>query len=433
MVDDGGRGGETTERKAVGEAGEPPPDRREHERRFEAQRPHLEALLGELEPRIRSVIEGAGIRPVMKSRVKSFDSAFSKRLKLVEGAMRDGNASVRINDVVGVRVICPFMEDVKRVEAVLSSAFEIDEIERKGSEHSFKEFGYESIHVLISIPQDMRVRYPGIDVDVCEVQVRTILQEAWAEVEHELVYKARFDPKDDPMRRKLAAVNAILALSDLLFQDIREYQRSFMDEISLRRGSFYGKVGKAIDAELFGDDADLAPPSSNAQVRAGLDSDVKESSIDDLLLRGLKAHNKDDFPLACTYYSEILSRATDEAVRSLVHKHRGMAYFAQSLYDAAAEDFSAAMELEADCYKARYYRGVVRCVQQRYEDAISDFDSSLAIHPFNFFCLFRRAEAYYHIGDYPKALADCDSALALEPDDSNANRLKGMVLQKLRM
>jgi putative GTP pyrophosphokinase len=425
---DAGEGGETET------AGATPPNRREFEKRFALQRPLYESLLGELEQRVRAAIEGAGIHPVMKSRVKSFESAFSKRLRLLEAGASPGSRAARINDIIGIRVICPFMEDVKNVEAVLSSEFGIDEIERKGSEHSFKEFGYESLHVLIVLPEDMKARHQGIDAGICEVQVRTILQESWAEVEHELVYKARFDPKDDPMRRKLAAVNAILALSDLLFQDIREYQRSFMDEISLRRGSFYGKVGKAIDAELFGEDADLSPPSSYAAVRGAADEgDSAGGSIDDLLLKGLKAHNKDDFSLAAKFYSDILERSPDAAVRSLVHKHRGMAYFAQSLYDAASEDFSAAMALEPGCYKARYYRGVVRCVQQRYGEAVADFDDSLAIHPYNFFCLFRRAEAYYHLGDYPKALADCEGALALEPDDSNANRLKGMVMQKLRM
>jgi putative GTP pyrophosphokinase len=414
------------------EAQSKPPDRREQEKEYYLRRPAYQSVLQELEPKVRACIERAGVHPVMKSRIKEFDSFFRKSLRLMEKA--GTGTRVRINDLAGMRVICPFMEDVKRVEEALKAEFAVEEIERKGAEHSFKEFGYESLHILIQVPDDVKARHPDSDLAICEVQVRTILQEAWAEVEHELVYKARFDPKDDPMRRKLAAINAILSLSDLLFQDIREYQRSFMDEISLRRGSFYGKVGREIDSKLFGQDADLSPPSSLAAKEEEAAQEYLEgASIDDLLLRGLKAHNQNDFDRAAAIYSEILRRGPEASISSLVHKHRGMAYFARSLYDLAAADFEEAMALEPECYKARYYHGVVRCVQQRYGEAVQDFDRSLAIHPYNFFCLFRRAQAFYHLGDYPKALSDCESALALEPDDSNANRLKGMILSKLKM
>jgi putative GTP pyrophosphokinase len=163
------------------------------------------------------------------------------------------------------------------------------------------------------------------------------------------------------------------------------------------------------------------------------DEDLGIFSIDDLLLRGLNAHNQEDFPLAVRIYSEILRRNPEASVRSLVHKHRGMAHFAQSMYEDAIGDFSNSLSIDERDYKAAYYRGVVRCVRQEYGEAISDFDRSIAVHPYNFFCLFRRSQAYYHQGDFPKALADCEAALCLEPEDSNANRLKGMVLEKLRM
>ena len=61
---------------------------------------------------------------------------------------------------------------------------------------------------------------------VVEVQVRTILQDAWAEVEHELIYKSHFRfPNSDSIRKKLAAVNASLSLADMIFQEIRDAQK----------------------------------------------------------------------------------------------------------------------------------------------------------------------------------------------------------------
>jgi len=78
----------------------------------------------------------------------------------------------------------------------LSNIFSIEEIERKGAERSFREFGYESIHVLVRVPDEVAQQLcPHLERNVIEIQLRTILQEAWAEVEHELVYKAEFTPR----------------------------------------------------------------------------------------------------------------------------------------------------------------------------------------------------------------------------------------------
>ena len=82
---------------------------------------------------------------------------------------------------------------------------------------------------------------------VCEIQLCTILQDAWSEVEHELVYKTNFNPFDEPLKRKLAALNATLNLSDTLFQEIRDYQRLLQSELNKRRESFIEKLNNTIE------------------------------------------------------------------------------------------------------------------------------------------------------------------------------------------
>jgi putative GTP pyrophosphokinase len=412
------------------------PNKRETEKRYHSQRRFYDSALKAMEDRVKDAIEASGVHPVLKCRVKEFESYFSKLLRLLEKSTVESRPQpYPINDLIAFRVICPFLEDLKTVENVITSRFSVVEIERKGAERSFMEFGYDSIHLLVSIPDDIRESMPDLDVSICEIQIRTILQEAWAEVEHELVYKARFDPKDDPMRRKLAAMNANLSLSDLIFQDIRDYQRKFQEEISTRRDSFYEKVENEIDKRLFEDsDANAYGRKSEKakQAEEGIELNGSES-IDDLLLKGLRAHNQREYHIAANIYSEILVKEPPKVVSSLVHKHRGMVYFAQSRYEEAVQDFSKAMDLDPECYKAAYYRGVVRSVQQRYPQAIEDFNIVLHIHPCHFFGIFRRAQAFYHSGDYPQALSDCENALSLQPEDENAKRLKSMVMEKLAL
>jgi putative GTP pyrophosphokinase len=320
---------------------------------------------------------------------------------------------------------------VDKAEKIIKENFDIVEIERKGAGYSFKEFGYKTTHLLVNIPHNILVKREACGCGIAEIQIRTILQDAWAEVEHELVYKAEFTPFDEPMKRKLAAVNASLSLADTIFQEIRGYQRQLNGELGKRRDSFYQKIEESTDALLFVD-TDAARPR-NTPEPGDAHHQHTGSTVDDMLLNALYAHNKSRFDEAATFYSRILEMKIDDSIRSLIHKHRGMAYFAQSMYQDAIDDFSSSLEWDKNSYKVAYYRGVVWAVMQRYSQAVEDFTLSLTINPYQTFCLFRRAQAYYHIGDYPAALADCDTALSLEPDNEGTHKLREILQEKLKM
>jgi putative GTP pyrophosphokinase len=404
------------------------PDRRVLQQEFEQYAEARAHITRELQAFIETAVLDLPSPPTVKGRPKDFDSFFKKYIKLLKKAGR-GAEKPQVTDMIGIRVACPFLEELEMVEVMLSNTFEVIEVERKGSNYSFKEFGYESTHVLIKIPQRLIRTYGPCGCEVAEVQIRTILQDAWAEVEHELVYKAEFTPFDEPMKRKLAAVNANLSLADLIFQEVRTYQRQLNGEMEKRRDSFFKKIEEAADAFLI-ENEEGAPP----QLQAELAVPVKDnSSMDDLLLNALFAHNKNQFNQAIYFYSRILMMNPDNNVRSLVYKHRGMANFAQSQYEDAIEDFSESLKSDLKSYKSVYYRGVVRSVLQQYSEAIDDFTLALEINPYQNFCLYRRGQAYYHLGDYPQALVDCESALVLDANFKPAGQLRDLLLKKLKM
>jgi putative GTP pyrophosphokinase len=377
----------------------------------------------DLEERIESVVLSLPSRPTVKGRLKDFGSFYKKYLKLLKG--NPGNGIPQITDLIGIRIVCPFLDDIAAVEETLKRNFEIIEVDRKGSNFSFKEFGYESTHLLITIPQDIHQQRGYCGIEVAEIQIRTILQDAWAEVEHELVYKAEFSPFGEPMKRKLAAVNASLALADITFQEIRSYQRQLTGEWETRRGSFFRKIEESLDSHF--QDRETAGDYRIEPLPGG------KTSIDDLLLNALYAHNRNRFEEAINFYSRILEMKPNNTVASLIYKHRGMANFAQSHYDEAIRDFTESLELDPKSYKAAYYRGVVKAVEQDYSGAIDDFTLALTINPYQNFCLYRRSQAYYHLGDYPQALADCDAALILDPDSLQIKKFKEFLLEKLKM
>ncbi len=407
------------------------PSRTALEREYRAALPRLERVLSEMISRVRARLELTGLFPAYKQRIKSFNSYFSKRVKFMREAVSAGTRPLPVTDVLAVRVICPFIGDLQRVEDALAAEFTIREVEHKGSQSSFKEFGYQSTHLLLELPEDLRDGLELLEPPVCEVQVRTILQDAWAEVEHELVYKAEFTPFDDPMRRKLAALNANLTLSDMLFQEIRDYQHQLNNELAKRRVAFFKKIEDTIDKDFYSGGKEPQARSPGAAKDPAWLGPWK--SLDDLLLEALNAHNRGDYLHAIDIYSHILAMNPKPEIRALIHKHRGMAYFAESRYDEAIEDFSTTLAHDDKAYKAAYYRGVVQSVKLNYAAAIDDFNLALAMHPYHFYSTYRRAQAYYHLGDYPKALADCEEALQLDPGNEFLKRLKKMTLARLKM
>ncbi|MDR2631342.1 MAG: tetratricopeptide repeat protein [Spirochaetaceae bacterium] len=385
-------------------------------------------VVKDLEGLIEEAVFRLPSRPTVKGRIKDFSSYYKKYIKFLKENPHSMPEPL-ITDLIGIRIVCPFIDDMSIVEEVLKKKFDVIEVDRKGADYTFKEFGYESTHLLINIPDTILEERGYCGVAVAEIQIRTILQEAWAEVEHELVYKAEFTPFDEPMKRKLAAVNASLALADITFQEIRNYQRQLNGELEKRRGSFFKKIEESIDGRLFSDEQQVEEEKGYRMEPLP----AEKVSIDDLLLNALYAHNKNRFDDAIRFYSRILEMKPDNVIASLIYKHRGMANFAQSYYGDALEDFSRSLELDPKSYKAAYYRGVVRAVEQRYAEAIDDFTLALTINPYQNFCFYRRGQAYYHLGDYPQALADCEAALVLDPGSEQIKKFKGLLLEKLKM
>jgi len=394
-------------------------------------------IVSDLKERTESILTAIDSTPIVNGRIKNFQSYFTKYLRM----LKTGQKEPYITDLLGLRIICPFIQDIQAAEKLIYKNFSVKENEKKGH-FNYKEFGYESIHLLIQIPKDIIEKYGYPGTETAEIQIRTILQDAWAEVEHELVYKAEFSPFDDPMKRKLAAVNANLSLADIIFQEIRDHQRMYTKEMEKRRISFYQKIEESTDNLLFEavENSIIGEKEITEDFLPGIsvkgnDLNIwaENQSIDDLLVYALAAHNQNRFNEAIAQYTKILDLNPEPEISSIIYKHRGMANFACSQYDQAIEDFSSSLELDKEAYKAAYYRGVVNTVIKQYSKAIDDYTLSLKIYPYQSFCLFRRAQAFYHIGDFPAALADCENSLALEPEHSSAIKFRNILLEKLKM
>ena len=407
------------------------PNKVDIQKTYGEYRPVFQEILAKIEESLKKSIKISSA-PTYKNRIKSFNSYYKKILRQKPKEAAESKTLVTLTDMMGIRVICAFLEDIDLVEKQLEEAYDVKEIERKGAQQSFREFGYESRHVLIAIPEDCKPDDGAVYLPpdlVCEIQIRTILQDAWAEVEHELIYKSEFNPFDKPLRRKLASINASLSLADTIFQEIRDYQNRLVSELGCRRNTFYDKADELTDKEL-GTSRDN---SSGHQAFAPVSS--KAGSIDDLVLQALHEHNVGNFNQAVLIYTQILDSKPEppDVVKAVILKHRGMAFFAQNQYDQALKDFQESEKHDPKGFRTIYYEGIVYGVQGKDSQAIECYNRSLSIDPYQSHVYYRRAISYFVLGDYNAAMKDITSAEKLGLNDDDLKALKAKVIKKFDM
>lgn len=193
---------------------------------YEAFRSHLDLLLREL-------IQQSGISAqVVESRTKSEDS-------LAEKINRPGkdyqDPLTELPDIVGLRVILYYADDVAKVESILAKEFNIhaEHSSNKQDGLSPNEFGYLSVHHVISLkpPRTELAEWAPYVEMKAEVQIRTVLQHAWAGVSHALQYKRDSDVPNT-LKRKLFRLAGLFELADEQFLEIRNEHTSLESQIA---------------------------------------------------------------------------------------------------------------------------------------------------------------------------------------------------------
>ncbi len=125
----------------------------------------------------------------VSSRIKSKESIIGKMQK--KGVPFTISALMEnVKDIAGVRVICPFIEDVYYVARMLARQPDIEILEVKDYIRQPKDNGYRSLHLIVSDNVTFSNVCRGVTV---EIQIRTIAMDFWASTEHQLRYKKDTD------------------------------------------------------------------------------------------------------------------------------------------------------------------------------------------------------------------------------------------------
>ena len=121
-----------------------------------------------------------------------------------------------LQDIAGVRVICPYISDIYNVKDILLKQPDIKLVEQKDYIENPKASGYRSLHLVVEIPVYLSQTEHRVKV---EIQLRTIAMDFWASLEHELKYKNE-QKIPDSVRRELFRVAETIAMTDREMEEI---------------------------------------------------------------------------------------------------------------------------------------------------------------------------------------------------------------------
>ncbi|MFL6155258.1 MAG: GTP pyrophosphokinase family protein [Marmoricola sp.] len=183
--------------------------------------PQLPAVTEAYVELITQLLDDAGINYLsVTGRAKSVASFAAKANRARPGSPAHEDPLSGITDQVGVRVITYVLSDVAAVADLLSSQLIVlDDRDMAQETAATGAFGYASRHVLVDLDPSDGARL----IRPASVQVRTVLQHAWAEFEHDIRYKGTIPEEFVPdLDRRFTLAAGLLELADREFSEIRD-------------------------------------------------------------------------------------------------------------------------------------------------------------------------------------------------------------------
>jgi putative GTP pyrophosphokinase len=168
----------------------------------------------------------------VQSRVKTRDSLKRK----CERPDKNYQELADVTDTVAFRIITYFDDDVDKIAQMISETFHVDEVRSVDKrDRKATEFGYTALHHICRytdererLPENRNVR--GI---FWEVQICSVLQHAWNEIEHDIGYKSQTTVPSD-IQRRLHRLSGVLELVDSEFREIRNKTENYRKAVELR-------------------------------------------------------------------------------------------------------------------------------------------------------------------------------------------------------
>ena len=163
----------------------------------------------------------------VEGRVKDRDECLHKFSRKYRTALEDSGAAYEIRhyitDLIGVRVVCLYEDELEKVAQIVQSHFDVIDVTDKVSamEGTEASFGYKGLHLDLrfNATQAALPDHAAFANQPFELQVRTIIQDAWSVLDHRIKYKKSIPA---PLKRRINVLSALFELADREFRQIRD-------------------------------------------------------------------------------------------------------------------------------------------------------------------------------------------------------------------
>lgn len=123
----------------------------------------------------------------IESRIKTPDSIV-KKMKKKNYDLNYEELIKNINDVAGIRIVCPFKTDIFKIKEVIEKNSNLEILEVKDYVNTPKKSGYSGLHIIAQTPVNIGDTIAQVKV---EIQIRTMAMDFWSTTEHKIKYKAK--------------------------------------------------------------------------------------------------------------------------------------------------------------------------------------------------------------------------------------------------
>ena len=162
-------------------------------------------------------------------RIKPLASIYDKSLQKGIPFEPSDKLATELQDIVGVRIMCQFVDDIAAVTELIRQRNDMKVIEEKDYITHSKPSGYRSHHMIIEYPVET---IQGRKIVIAEIQIRTLAMNFWASIEHSLNYKYKGEFPEEIKERLQNAAEAAFRLDEEMSQirsEIQEAQAYFSE------------------------------------------------------------------------------------------------------------------------------------------------------------------------------------------------------------
>jgi ppGpp synthetase/RelA/SpoT-type nucleotidyltranferase len=174
----------------------------------------------------------------IEGRIKNKEECIKKFHRKYQGKLEAEEQPYRIqdyiSDLIGIRIICLYEDQIAQVSDVLQQHFRIIDVTDKISavESTEDSFGYKGLHMDLGLSDDLAAqeKYQAIAELPIEVQIRSLIQDAWSVLDHKIKYKKSI-PND--LRRRINVLSALFELADREFKEIRNATAELLEKATV--------------------------------------------------------------------------------------------------------------------------------------------------------------------------------------------------------